>query len=318
MFETPILYLIFNRLELTKITFPSICVLKPKKLFIAADGPRFGNHYDENNCRLVREYVLSTIDWDCEVKVLFREENLGCGKAISEALSWFFMNVDEGIILEDDCLPDISFFSFCTILLNRYRYENRIMHIGGTNLQFGKFRGDGDYYYSIISHVWGWATWRRAWVHYEFNLNNAIKISPNRYNNVFRSNKNIIKYYKDIFSEMRNSKIDTWDYQWFYIIILNNGLSICPNKNLVKNIGFGKEATHCVNEPKWNTLNTANTISSFRQPSKFVIDYDADAYTFQEIIEIKARPGFRNMLSIKFISRKTYSIIKKILKFEFN
>ena len=308
MFETPILFLIFNRPDLTEITFPSICNIKPKKLFIAADGPRTGNEYDELNCKIARQYVLSKIDWDCEVQTLFRDKNLGCGKAVSSAISWFFSHVDEGIILEDDCLPDESFFKFCSILLGRYKNDEKIMHIGGNNFQFGIKRGDGDYYYSILGHIWGWATWRRAWKHYEFNLSTAKTISENLFSQAFNQNDLFISYYKGIFLEVADNKIDTWDYQWLYTIIRKNGLAICPNVNLVKNIGFSLDATHTQYETTWNQLNIAKTLHSFRSPASFNIAYKADAYFLTEIIGIK---------SIQFKDTRAgtiFSILKNIAK----
>jgi hypothetical protein len=170
MFETPILYLIFNRPDLTKITFPSICTVKPKKLFIAADGPRIDNQNDELNCKLVREFVLSKIDWDCEIHTLFREKNLGCGKAVSSAISWFFNHVDKGIILEDDCLPNESFFFFSQNLLIKYENNPRINHISGFNFQLGYQHDKNDYFFSNYTLIWGWATWKRSWINYDFDM----------------------------------------------------------------------------------------------------------------------------------------------------
>ena len=126
MFNTPVLFLIFNRPKLTEISFSSIYTTKPKKLFIAADGPRIGNEIDVLNCMIVRNYVLSKIDWDCEIQTLFRDVNLGCGKAVSSAISWFFENVDEGIIIEDDCFVDSSFFNYCSLLLEKYRNNDKL------------------------------------------------------------------------------------------------------------------------------------------------------------------------------------------------
>jgi hypothetical protein len=308
-FETPILFLVFNRPDKTKVVFEAIRNIKPTKLFVAADGPRHNIADELEKCEKVRA-IATSIDWECELNTLFRDENLGCGKAVCESITWFFENVEEGIILEDDCLPDASFFSFCSILLNRYRMEKRIMHIGGTNLQFGTIRGNGDYYYSIICHVWGWATWRRAWNNYEFLLNNSKNISDDTFNEVFNFNQTFIKYYKDIFNKMCNSEIDTWDYQWFYSIILHKGLSICPNVNLVKNLGFGEDATHTLYENEWNTMNVARSINSFNQPSTIEIDFNADAFTIQEVMGIKETAQETKTFNIKSFIFDTYSLLK--------
>ena len=308
MFDTPILYLIFNRPDLTEITFPSICNVKPKKLFIAADGPRTGNPDDELNCKIARQYVLSKIDWDCEVQTLFRDENLGCGKAVSSAISWFFSNVDEGIILEDDCLPDESFFKFCSILLDRYKNDEQIMHIGGNNFQFGIKRGDGDYYYSILGHIWGWATWRRAWKHYEFNLVSANPISEESFYRAFNQNDLFINYYKGLFKDVANNKIDTWDYQWFYTILRIQGFAICPNINLVENIGFDKNATHTKKPFNWNLLNHSKSIKSFLKPATMALNYDADSYLLSKVVGI-------NRLNAEKKLKLLYRLRSKIFKF---
>jgi len=168
-FNTPILFLVFNRPNTTQRVFNVIRQVKPKQLFVAADGPRRDKGADEEKCEATRE-IVKQIDWDCEVKTLFREENLGCGKAVSSAITWFFENVEEGIILEDDCLPNLDFFGYCEELLDRYRDNREVMFIGGDNFQKGKKWGDASYYFSAYNHVWGWATWKRTWDIYDFKL----------------------------------------------------------------------------------------------------------------------------------------------------
>jgi acetyltransferase-like isoleucine patch superfamily enzyme len=244
MFNTPILYLIFNRPDLTEITFPSICKLKPKKLFIAADGPRLDNKTDEINCKFVREFILSKIDWNCEVKTLFRDENLGCGKAVSSAITWFFDQVDYGIILEDDCVPNQSFFEFSEQLLTKYKFNDKIMHISGNSF-LSKNIGNDSYYFSKFPFIWGWATWKRAWNKYNYMYHNLGNIERNEIIDKNFENPLIAEYWKSTFEKHLMSNIDmTWDYQWFFSIWINNGLVILPKFNLVKNIGFGRDATH--------------------------------------------------------------------------
>jgi hypothetical protein len=240
MFKTPILFLVFNRPDLTEITFSSICKLKPQKLFIAADGPRFANQYDELNCMMTRNYILSRIDWDCEIQTLFQSTNLGCGKAVSEAITWFFTHVEKGIIIEDDCFPNFSFFYFCEDLLCRYEDNLRITHISGTNHQYRIPRGFNDYYFSLNFNVWGWATWRRAWMNYDFKMENLLTTLCDHPDSSLIPEK--------LFLDVYNNKIDTWDVQWHYLNFKNNNLSIIPNINLIKNIGFNKNATHTLGE----------------------------------------------------------------------
>ena len=248
MFETPILYLIFNRPDLTEITFLSICNIKPKKLFIAADGPRTGNQDDELNCMIARQYVLSKIDWDCEVQTLFRDANLGCGIAVSSAISWFFSHVEKGIILEDDCLPDLSFFNYCENLLDYYYHDDEVMSISGTNLLGNTSRKNKESYFWSFGGIWGWATWRRAWINFDFNMSklSQVPIQEKLRKSLFTDGW--YNHYYTMFIETSIGKIDTWDAQWFFSILINNGISINPRVNLVKNIGFGASATHTKND----------------------------------------------------------------------
>lgn len=166
--KSPVLFLVFNRPESTKRVFEQIRKGKPDQLFIAADGPRKDKVYEQELCRQTREILL--IDWDCDLKTLYREENLGCGKAVFSAIDWFFSHVSQGIILEDDCLPQADFFRFCDETLDKYVDNDQILEISGTNLQGGTVIGDGSYYFSRYGGIWGWATWSRAWNKYDFNM----------------------------------------------------------------------------------------------------------------------------------------------------
>ncbi|MCX6186040.1 MAG: hypothetical protein NTU43_03455 [Bacteroidetes bacterium] len=241
--QSPVLFLIFNRPDKTKQVFEAIRQAQPAKLFVAADGPRVDKKNEKELCEQTRD-VIKQVNWPCEVKTLYRTENLGCKIAVSSAINWFFENVEEGIILEDDCLPNQSFFSFCQDMLTHYRDDERIMHIGGSNFQDGRIRGDGSYYFSMYNHIWGWATWRRAWKYYDIEMSNYTSFNQgNKINTIFNLPKER-KYWKKIFYKVKENKINTWDYQWTFSIWINNGLSILPNFNLIKNIGFDSDGTH--------------------------------------------------------------------------
>ena len=243
MFKTPILFLIFNRPDLTKQVFDKIREIKPLQLFIAADGPRTDRPGDQELCRKTRE-IIGLIDWKCDVKTLFRDENLGCGLAVSESITWFFEYVEDGIILEDDCLPSISFFTYCSVLLDRYRFNDKIMHIGGDNFQLGRMVQKGGYYYSSLTHVWGWATWKRAWNKYDYRMKDYTDLGmSSNLNKIFR-NRGVSNYWLDILNNTRNGYINTWDYQWQFTLWHYGGVSIVPKNNLVSNIGFSADATH--------------------------------------------------------------------------
>ncbi len=240
--DTPILFLIFNRPNTTQFVFEAIKKQQPSKLYIAADGPRLTKPDDTELCRETRK-VVSKIDWPCEVKTLYRNENLGCKRAVSSAIDWFFEHEEQGIILEDDCLPNSSFFTFCSKLLDRYKDDESIMHIGGCNV-IDDIKSNNTYSFIRYPLIWGWATWRRSWKLYDVNMASyPIKIKEGFLQNAF-PRINIRSHWKFMFDRAFNNKFNTWDYQWTYAILSHNKLSIIPNKNTVVNIGFSDGATH--------------------------------------------------------------------------
>jgi hypothetical protein len=319
MFNTPILFLIFKRLETAKQVFAVLREIRPAFLYIAADGPRTTVTGESEQCKVVREYVLENIDWDCKVFTLFREKNLGCGKAVSEAISWFFDNVEQGIILEDDCLPSLSFFRFCEVLLEKYKENNEIYHIAGYNSLINTKLHDGaSYFFTRIQDCWGWATWRKAWSKYNYDIKNLYDfISKNKIKKIFKR-KCDQQFWIDIFTKMQNHEIDTWDYQWVYAILDNGGLCINPAKNLISNIGFGIDATHTMDESHSHN-DQRFEIDVILHPSKIKVDNDL-------IVEINKRNHHIDNLwnkqlkkYIKFLRkirffRKIWHKIKKLIK----
>lgn len=244
MVASPILLIIFNRLDSVKEVFACIRKAGPRQFYIAADGPRPTKEGEYEKCMEVREFVLRHVDWECEVHTLFRDVNLGCGRAVSSAITWFFSEVEKGIILEDDCVPSDSFFDYCDALLDRYQNNDRVMHIAGHNpLHVNRARG-ASYYFARIQHCWGWASWRRAWERYSFDIEGLDVFLKERRLAALFSRRISRDYWKDIFERMRRHEIDTWDYQWVYAILKNDGLCINPVRNLVSNIGFGGDGTH--------------------------------------------------------------------------
>ncbi len=246
-FETPILLILFNRPDLTEQIFNKLKQLKPTHLFVAADGPRANKPGEAELCQETRA-IVTQIDWECRLHTLYRETNLGCGRAVSGAITWFFKNVEEGIILEDDCLPDDSFFLYCQRMLELYRHDTRVMHIGGTNFQNGKVWGEEAYYFSKIAHVWGWASWRRAWQHYDFEVKSFyLFVREDKIYNYY-TNKNIALLCLENFKKVYHQQIDTWDYQWTFCILNQGGVMVIPNVNLVSNLGFRADATHTTDD----------------------------------------------------------------------
>ena len=241
--KTAVLFLIFNRPDTTTQVFEAIQKAKPPRFYVAADGPRIDKPGEKEKVEQVRR-IVTQVDWDCEVKTLFRDKNLGCRVAISGAIDWFFENEEEGIILEDDCLPNQSFFWFCEELLERYRDDERVMHIGGHPHLIENKKTDCSYFFSKYSHIWGWASWRRAWKYYDVNLCLWPKTKSLGLHYDMFNTKEEARYREILWDRVWSGRIDTWDYQWIFAVRLQSGLAILPKKNLIKNIGFGPEATH--------------------------------------------------------------------------
>ena len=247
MLTKPVLFLIFNRLDTTKQVFEAIRQAKPPRLYIACDGPRQNKEGEAEKVQSVRDWVLANINWEVEVKTLFRDENLGCGKAVSGAITWFFDNEEDGIILEDDCLPHPTFFSYCEELLDKYKDNEQIMHIGSNHFLDFKY-GNASYYFATIEHCWGWASWRRAWTKFDLFLEKyPLPVTQENLFNFYQ--KDIFrKYWGKIYEGVKVDIFDSWAYPWTLSIIANNGLCINPNVNLISNIGFGEEGTHTFGE----------------------------------------------------------------------
>lgn len=296
MLQTPILLLVFNRLEQALLVFGQIRLQQPERLFIAADGPRADRPEEAALCETTRTAILNGIDWPCKVETLFRTENLGCGKAVSGAINWFFNHVEEGIILEDDCLPDPTFFSFCTEMLEKYRLNDDIMHINGGNYQPGLPKEKASYYFSRYAHVWGWASWRSAWQHYDFTLQ--------RYRDAPKQDLN--SFFQSEFQSILKGYTDTWDIQWFMAVWFSKGLVITPNICLVKNIGYGENATHTHTVPAWFNKIRYGKITDLKHPSNNSIDEEADNYTLKTIFS----PG-RFYTTIKKIAQKNTWLFNK-------
>ena len=281
--EIPILLLIYNRPRLTQLVFNEISKEKPTRFFIAADGPKFGDEYDKKMCKETRK-IIEKIDWECDLSILFREQNLGCRIAVSSAIDWFFENVEEGIILEDDCLPHPSFFKYCEELLSWYENNNQIMIISGNNLQFGLQRGAYSYYFSRSPHTWGWATWRRAWQSYDGDMKLWPYLRKTHWLEDILANARYAKLFNRLFNRTYSGLLDTWDYQWVYSIWIRNGITILPNVNLVSNIGFGEDATHTkVKNSVYANIPIEKMNFPLQHPLEIRLDYDADRYYYEQL-----------------------------------
>ncbi len=243
----PVLFMIFNRPSTTQLVFDEIRKAKPAKLFVAADGPRQGKEGEIEKCQAARD-IVKQVDWNCQVKTLFRDKNLGSKIAGTLAINWFFENVEEGIILEDDCLPSQSFFWFCQELLERFRNDSRVMHIAGmTYVEKKNNLNNYSYHFVRVGGIWGWATWRRAWKLYDIEMKTWPEAKKeNILKNLFAGEPRLSSLYNRWFSEIygNTGAMDCWDYQWTYAKLINNSINIMPAKNLITNIGFGDESCH--------------------------------------------------------------------------
>jgi hypothetical protein len=313
--KSAVLLVIFNRPDTTIRVLDQIRAAKPKRLYIAADAPRPSVPEDVLLCKEARE-VVNTIDWECEVKTLFRDENAGCRNGVSSAVTWFFSYEEEGIILEDDCLPANSFFKFCDTLLEKYRYDTRIRHITGCNLQQGKKWGDGSYYFSNRTHVWGWAGWKRVWKDYDRDLNNYDDADiQQRMSNIYQDPL-VIESWVNIFKEVKDGKINSWAYPLDFINFFNNGLTIIPNENLISNIGFDDRATHTVDENSGYANIPVTEIEEITHPVFILPEKQADLFILNHDFKIEEKRRHQKSLRKKF-KRWTKSIFKQAAVFMF-
>ena len=242
MFPIPVLITIFNRADTTSRVLDAVAAVKPSTLLVAADGPR---NIDEKEKCIETRKIVERINWPCEVLTNFSDENLGCGVRVQTAIDWAFSRFEELIILEDDCVPVPSFFSYCAELLQRYRQDERIMHIGGFNLHPAIPVTEETYFFSKYTIASGaWATWRRAWKHFDSSLATWPEAKRKGILENWCEDRLEREHWASIFDRMSLGAPDVWDYQWTYSCWSQNGLSILPCVPLAINIGFGKDATH--------------------------------------------------------------------------
>ncbi|MCA2940318.1 MAG: glycosyltransferase family 2 protein [Microcystis sp. M113S1] len=299
---TPIAFLIFNRPDTTARVFEAIRQAKPPKLLVVADGLRPDRADDIEKCKAARA-IIDGVDWDCEVLTNYSDVNLGCKSRVSSGLNWVFDTVEEAIILEDDCLPHPSFFQFCEELLEYYRHDQRIMVISGDNFQFGRKRTEYSYYFSRYNHIWGWASWRRAWQYYDLKMKLWQEISDGSWLESILGETQAVKYWTKIFQTAYDNKVDSWDYGWTFACWIQNGLTILPNVNLVSNIGFGADATHTSRAIQSVVNNPVREMSFPLQHPPFITrHFEADRFTWENI--------YRPQISLLF---KLKSKILKLL-----
>lgn len=286
--HSPVLFIVFNRPDVTAKVFDAIRAARPPRLYVSADGPRLSRPGEDALCTEVRN-IVSHVDWPCELRTKFNDNNLGCKEGVVSGINWFFQHEEEGIILEDDCLPSSDFFRFCDNLLARYRHDTRVRLISGTNLQHSQRRGEASYYFSRLSHIWGWASWRRTWRSYDKNL---AQYSLEQIETAIRDlypEPLIAAKWKEIAGSLQSNKIDTWDYQLAIDGLLSNALSAIPNVNLITNIGFGSGATHTLDPTSRNANQPIGRLeANITHPQHFVPTLAADLYTLNADFAIES------------------------------
>jgi hypothetical protein len=282
--NSPVLLLLFNRPDYTKLVFEEVRKAKPNKLYIAIDGPRENNQDDVIKINLIKDYIINNIDWECKVDTLFRNSNLGCMNAVSSAITWFFQNESKGIILEDDCLPDNSFFSYCDELLTKYEFDDRVRHISGVNFLDNNIEISESYYFSKFTHVWGWASWRRVWKDYSKDILNEYDFDNfNNFYNVY-PNRKICKAICNEFKRVKSGNLNTWDYQYLFLNFINNGLTTIPKYTLVQNIGFDNDSTHTQSNPY--NMRELRSLDIISHPSDMIPNINNDILSLKEMFKI--------------------------------
>lgn len=281
VYEVPILFCIFNRPEVTAQVFAAIRQQRPRRLLVVADGPRADRPAEHQLVQQTRNLVTS-IDWDCQLETCFSETNLGCRARMTSGLNWAFQRAEELVILEDDCLPHPKFFEFCRVLLERYRNEDRIKMISGDQFN-SQLNLESSYYFSRWTHIWGWASWRRAWQFNDVHISDWPE----------RKQANEMRFWCDslaeqhhwtpIFDAVHRGEIDTWDFSWMYSCWRHQGLTILPRTNLVTNLGFGQSATHTVDADSPLARLATQDFGQWRHPTQVDRNEAADRWTFENI-----------------------------------
>jgi len=285
--NVPVLFLVFNRPDTTQAVFDVIRASKPPRLYVACDGPRASRPSDVDLVRRVQE-IATKIDWPCAVYSLFRDKNLGCRRAVSGALDWFFSLEERGIVLEDDCVVDETFFPYAEELLEKYENDERVMTIGALHAHGKEHVPSGDYFFSRYNHCTGWASWRRAWKLYDHDMADWPALRKTKWLcSIGDGNLLFEHYWKNIFDKAYANEIDSWAYRWTFSCWAQRGLTILPSRNLVRNIGFGDAATH-TKDPSHllAQLRLESVNIPLRYPRTMIRDIAADEWTDRNLFGI--------------------------------
>ena len=300
--KTPVVLLIFNRPDTTQKVFEKIRQAQPPQLLVVADGARSDRPGEAEQCRAARA-IIKNVDWECEVLTDYSEVNLGCQKRVSSGLNWVFDLVEEAIILEDDCLPDPSFFPFCEQLLDYYRHDNRIGVISGQNVQLGKARTNYSYYFSRYNHCWGWASWRRAWQDFDFEMQLWTMVKETGWLEDILLDAGAVKFWNHLFESTYRGEINSWAIRWTFSCWMQNYLTVLSNHNLISNIGFDTGSTHTSKINQFTNLPTKPVEFPLQHPPFVIRDSQADRFT--QRIFYSTNPVGNTKRAVKKILKKT-------------
>ena len=301
----PVLLIAFNRPTDFAALIARLRETQPPRVYVSIDGPRAGNSQDVVNVSHCRD-VVSTIDWTDDVQTNFQETNLGCGDAVATALTWFFEHEERGIILEDDILPQATLFDFCSELLDRYEADERVLAISGCNFvpPEHQSRSQDSYRFSRVPHIWGWATWRRSWDVYRFDMSDWTSRLPNsRLWRVSGRSPSGFVFWRSIFDLMARKQVDTWDMQLVFEGMVRDMWTATSNVNLVDNTGFGEAATHTERRPQYLRRSENLTFPLSHPP--VLVDEKADDWTRRVVFEATMKGLFSH--GLRYIGQLTRS-----------
>ena len=311
--NTAVLFLVFNRLDTTKQVFEEIRQAKPPRLYVAADGARANKEGEAEKVQAVRDYIMQNIDWECEVRTLFRDQNHGCKYAVSGAITWFFENEEQGIILEDDVVPNQEFFYFVENSLEKYKSDTRVMMITGTNY-LGNISLETPYFFSEHMIIWGWGTWRRAWELYDVDMklwetNDAVDYFKSKYLSSY-----IWRHFRYTFDALNSYYMDTWDIQWVFTCLYNHGLCITPKVNLISNVGVEGVHANGVTDSHYIKTESLNFHDYFDWFPLVHVNYNYDF----SLHSLKTKKPVRYRMFTGFLKKiylyEPLRMIKKVLK----
>jgi hypothetical protein len=245
---TPVAFIVFNRPDCTARTLAAIREARPPRLLVIADGPRPSRPEDTAKCLAVRKLIDEGVDWPCVIERNYADINLGCAARVAGGLTWAFSRSERLVVIEDDCLPDQSFFWYCDELLERYADDTRIGQICGSPFVRNSLHRDTSYVFSRYGPIWGWASWSRAWKYYDLHIQTWETLKARGDLTSVISNGMERRVRKQLYDNLRAGRHSTWDYQWGYAKLTNSLLSIIPTICLMENIGFGPDSTHAVDK----------------------------------------------------------------------